>query len=328
MTVQLIGSLLGYMVVVFQELSVRQFDLQHLQAAIRAGLSTDWLVLIMSAALIPTLGYTVAAAWLRLGSHGFLRLGFHLPSPLQSILIVGLVLPLQLISVQFFHLAKMIVPDTGLDQFLTDLKPAPLFSLILLIAVIPALWEELLCRGLIGRGLISRWGLIPGILMTSVLFGAMHLNPAHAVAVIPLGIALHYVYLTTRTLWGPMLLHFLNNAISVVLLKHGDGASGPGATDTAATAEFPLSMLTVSISIVVTVALQMLLWQIRTRFVREDGDEWDPGYASLEVPPAELRGTLVRESPRRLLLACSAVCLMGFLGVVMHLNKLGIFASK
>ena len=49
-----------------------------------------------------------------------------------------------------------------------------------------------------------------------------------------MGFLLHYVYLTTRCLWLPMLLHFLNNAGAAVLsnkevLRRMAFAGGPDA---------------------------------------------------------------------------------------------------
>ena len=67
--------------------------------------------------------------------------------------------------------------------------------MLLLIAVAPAICEELIFRGLIGRGLIARQGLFRGVVITSLLFAAVHMHPAHAFGVIPLGIAMHVIYL-------------------------------------------------------------------------------------------------------------------------------------
>ncbi len=65
-------------------------------------------------------------------------------------------------------------------------------GLIVAFAVAPALGEELVFRGVIGRGLIARWGLPAGVLITSVMFAAIHVHPAHVVGVIPVGIAMHF----------------------------------------------------------------------------------------------------------------------------------------
>src|SRR5205085_9678359 len=115
---------------------------------------------------------------------------------------------------------------------------------VLVMAVLPALGEELIFRGLIGRGLLARWGVVAGVLWTSVLFGLVHLNPAQAIAVIPIGVILHFVYLTTGSFWAPVLLHFLNNAFAAVMLKYGEQLPLGRVMDSEA--PVPLELLVVS----------------------------------------------------------------------------------
>src|SRR5262249_22812770 len=86
----------------------------------------------------------------------------------------------------------------------------------------PALAEELWCRGFMGRGLVARFGVVGGVLLTSLFFGLLHLDPALILATGFLGLCLHFVYLTTRSLWLPMLLHFLTNSLAVVLTHYPD----------------------------------------------------------------------------------------------------------
>jgi membrane protease YdiL (CAAX protease family) len=144
---------------------------------------------------------------------------------------------------------------------LKDLSSAPLPLLLLIIAVAPALGEELMFRGLIGRGLVARWGVVRGVLLTSLLFGIVHIHPAHALGVIPLGIAMHFVYLTTRSFWAPVLLHFLNNAWATTVTKYS--AELEGTELMADNAGLPPQVLVQSL--VVTVAISMLLWHTRVR---------------------------------------------------------------
>ena len=49
-----------------------------------------------------------------------------------------------------------------------------------------------------------------------VEFGAIHLNLPQGIWAFILGLFLHLAYLATRSLWVPMLLHFVNNAIAVI----------------------------------------------------------------------------------------------------------------
>src|SRR5207249_3638911 len=87
---------------------------------------------------------------------------------------------------------------------------------VLVVGLAPGVSEELWCRGFLGRGLVGRYGPVAGVLLTSLFFGALHLDPPHVVATFCMGAALHVVYLFTRCLWLPILIHFLNNSLAVL----------------------------------------------------------------------------------------------------------------
>ena len=53
---------------------------------------------------------------------------------------------------------------------------------LVLFALGPGIAEELMFRGFLGRGLVARHGLGVGVLLTSLLFGLVHLDPPHVVA--------------------------------------------------------------------------------------------------------------------------------------------------
>src|SRR5207247_6579582 len=89
----------------------------------------------------------------------------------------------------------------------------PLWFTLLVLAVGAAVNEELFCRGFLGRGLVGRYGVVLGVLITSAIFGLIHGNVPQGIWAFVLGCSLHLAYLATRSLWVPMLLHFLNNAV-------------------------------------------------------------------------------------------------------------------
>lgn len=157
---------------------------------------------------------------------------FALPNPFHFAVTFLLLLPMGIISTWTYLQAerswqfavRQFPPLERFDQFLALNAPSllaphtPFAIMLIIFAVLPAIGEELVFRGVIGRGLTRRLGLLPGILITSFLFGVLHSHPLHAAAVIPLGITLHILYLTTGSLAAPMLLHFLNNATAVATL--------------------------------------------------------------------------------------------------------------
>lgn len=157
----------------------------------------------------------------------------------QGVLIVAAVAPLALLSDQLYRwglalngwLASL-VPElevlTRWDvmQLIQRQAESTTYPVLLVaLALAPAITEEFVFRGLIGRGLTARWGVRLGVLLTTLLFASAHGSPAHAVATIPVGLALHAVYRMTGTLWGAVLLHAGNNALAVTLLKLHAGAT-------------------------------------------------------------------------------------------------------
>lgn len=327
-----LGSLLGFALTmmmnpaIWQMEDIAQFKQFLDRLAAEGHLGKENLHIVVLFGLLASALYAVIAVRVCLGAVGLRRLGWKAPAPIHLLAVIGLMLPLSLLCTAFFQEINRVFPNSGkeFEEAMKSFKEAPTSMLIFMLAILPAFWEELFFRGLIGSGLLSRWGLLRGVLWTSLLFGVMHINPAQSVAVIPLGVALHFIYLTTRSLWAPMLLHFLNNAWAVYALK-SEGT--PSLHDAILPDRLPLPLLTVSLT--TATALFLLLWQTRTRYVQPDGDDWTPGYGSLESPdPAAEWLQTVRARPRALLVVCSAICVLGFLGVVVQLAAPGVLASK
>ena len=183
-------------------------------------LDTDFLVVGVST-LGAALGLIRLVTW-RLGRNWRDQLHLDLPSGRHTLLIVGAVLPLAILSGQLYRLCLGWLGLSGGDtnqlvQSLSFQVSYPI--LVVAIALGPAVGEELVFRGLIGQGLIQRWGRLRGVCTTAALFALAHVSPAHAIATLPLGLFLHWVYLQTRSLWAPILLHFLNNLL-VITLAH------------------------------------------------------------------------------------------------------------
>jgi sodium transport system permease protein len=105
------------------------------------------------------------------------------------------------------------------DLFRTD-DPLRILWLLVLVAVIPAISEEFLFRGVVLSGLrtrMSRWGAVG---LTGFLFGLFHLTPYTAFRFLPtawLGLVLAWAVYESRSIWVGVLLHFLNNGIILML---------------------------------------------------------------------------------------------------------------
>ena len=88
-----------------------------------------------------------------------------------------------------------------------------IISLISL-AVIPAVCEELIFRGILVNALKSK-GQIFAIPLSSIMFSIFHFSPSQLIYPICFGLILSIVYLRTNNILFPMLLHFINNALSL-----------------------------------------------------------------------------------------------------------------
>jgi len=87
---------------------------------------------------------------------------------------------------------------------------------LLLIAVIPAIGEEWLFRGVIQKEL-KRWfkNAHVAIWLTGILFSLIHFQFYGFFPRIILGVLLGYLFVYSGNLWVPIAAHFLNNAMSV-----------------------------------------------------------------------------------------------------------------
>lgn len=186
----------------------------------------------------------------------------------------------------YFPQLKSMEKESSIELFKNLLPVTPLWALLLMLAVAPAFTEELFFRGLIGRGLTARWGVVAGVVITSVLFAAVHISPPHALALLPLAVVLHLAHLATRSIWAPMLIHFFFNAIPCVIGKitiekdiHAfDKIDSP-----------PFSLFLFLTSGFCLIALCWLLWSRRYRFTTANGTELPEGYFAVDVPEEHIK---------------------------------------
>lgn len=87
---------------------------------------------------------------------------------------------------------------------------------LLLIALLPAVAEELLFRGVIFNSFNKKYGYIIGMIVSALLFGIYHMNWIQGVFAFIIGLALAYGYYKTGSIITCMIIHFFNNAFSVI----------------------------------------------------------------------------------------------------------------
>lgn len=130
-----------------------------------------------------------------------------LPVMLATVLLSALIMP----QVDQLHAA--------VDLSLARSDAVGLIAMGLAAVIVAPLAEELLFRGLVLRQIRQRVGAFPALLLSSVLFAAMHGDPAQMLTYSVLGAGFGLGYLWSGSLWTPVIMHALWNLAAVVLMN-------------------------------------------------------------------------------------------------------------
>jgi len=102
------------------------------------------------------------------------------------------------------------------NLLLSDMSFGRLMVNLLVIALIPAFVEEFLFRGWLQRRLERTINFHVAVWVTALVFSLVHLQMSGFIPRMFLGAMLGYSYHYTKTLWGSVLMHFVNNAFAVI----------------------------------------------------------------------------------------------------------------
>ena len=156
--------------------------------------------------------------------------------PKQSMVNMVLILSVTLLPVVgvLSALNQNIMPQEGtVAEFMRDLEEAAnhildvvtsqrsswdLISNILVFAVLAGICEEFFFQGAL-QPLLMNWTRNPhvGILLTALIFSALHFQFYGFIPRFLLGLYLGYLFYWSRSLWLPILAHVLHNALSILV---------------------------------------------------------------------------------------------------------------
>ncbi len=167
----------------------------------------------------------------------FQKLGLKtLPKANNYILILGLMIALTPFLSWIIELnANMVLPDflSSIEQwmreseqnaeqltkaFLTFNGLGSLLYVLVIVAVVPAVGEELLFRGVLQKIFINWTNKSHlGIWIASILFSALHMQFFGFFPRLLLGLLFGYLFYWSKSLWLPVLGHFINNGTVVMV---------------------------------------------------------------------------------------------------------------
>lgn len=139
---------------------------------------------------------------------------------LMSHLNQHMVLPTWLSGVEEWMKAKEAEAEWLTKQFMSVTTISGLLVNLLLMAVLPALSEEITFRGVLQRLLSPKNSSLNSqlsIWLTAIIFSAIHMQFYGFVPRMLMGALFGYMFVWTGSLWVPMLMHFVNNGMAVLL---------------------------------------------------------------------------------------------------------------
>lgn len=129
-----------------------------------------------------------------------------------------LILPRSMQGIEQWMKEKESLAAKITEAFLKDPSASSMLVNIFVMALLPAIGEELLFRGVIQRlfgELIAHRAM--SIILTAFLFSALHLQFYGFLPRFMLGVLFGYLFVWSGSLWLPILAHFINNAGAIIL---------------------------------------------------------------------------------------------------------------
>ncbi len=144
-------------------------------------------------------------------------LGLHRASPRQFLRWTALLVLMALLVEGLAHL---------FPAFRTDFMERVIgsstntWSLVLGVGIVAPVFEEFLLRGLLLGALRHLMGEHVSVALTAGLFAVMHIGQyplGIVLLIVPMGVVFGYARTRTGSIWAPVLLHVLNNLLSIAL---------------------------------------------------------------------------------------------------------------
>lgn len=114
----------------------------------------------------------------------------------------------------FFGYSQPVSVSTGYESMFPNW--ATFLIQLTTVAILPAICEEFLHRGVLLNGL-KEIGIKKAILISSLMFGLLHFNINQFFYATILGMLMALVSVVSKSIYPAMIIHFTNNAISVYL---------------------------------------------------------------------------------------------------------------
>lgn len=190
--------------------------------------------------------------------------------PVKKLSEVWLFIPLILSTIGFIWIGILLLHSLNPEMashYLDWMNSAELFSIteettflqflliFFLVSLLGPMVEEIIFRGVMLERLGAKYGYMKGVVISSFIFGLLHLD---FVGAFIFGVVLSIVYLKSRSLLLPFLIHAMNNGTAMIFYFYDDFFAGETWETTAPYLENAWIGITLF-----TVSFAWLIWYVR-----------------------------------------------------------------
>lgn len=179
---------------------------------------------------------------------GWAGLGFTHTAP--RYLVAGVLIGCSAWYTNMVIITVLRVPQGGTELLKGLLEETAVVTTIGGIAVLPAVAEEIVFRGVLLRTLATQKRRWVAVVMSSAVFGIYHVLPAQVVATFLLGCLLGLLTLRARSIVPAVVAHFLNNAIAIIVSREELGVGAELSANPMALFGVTVSLLTFGVAII------------------------------------------------------------------------------
>ncbi|GAA0750362.1 type II CAAX endopeptidase family protein [Clostridium sartagoforme] len=137
---------------------------------------------------------------------------------LKNILLIILLAFIVQPIMTFFSLISTFFFNNEIGAFITEITSTPYILLLALVALLPAITEEITIRGIVLSGYDDKNKYVAAII-TGLFFGILHLDPQQFLYATVLGFIMALAVRITNSIFASMIIHFIVNGTSVTMTK-------------------------------------------------------------------------------------------------------------
>ncbi len=171
---------------------------------------------------------------------------------ISNILILILLTYLFVPVITFINSLSLLFTDNKVNVMLSETSRNGFWLNLLMVAVTPAIFEELAFRGIIYHG-IKKQSMLAGMIMSALAFGLFHMNLNQFSYAVVMGILMILVVEATGSIFASMIVHFIINGNSVILMEIQNAISSSDIVKESAAQVETIDPATMRLSIIVAI---------------------------------------------------------------------------